>query len=87
MGSGQAGDITGGTGTEPHVAAVSHHSAGRQGPQIRDLSAMCMTPNPLKNLSLKFNEHIEVSGVWERPWVWEWGARVSELMCRIGSRT
>lgn len=48
---------------------------------------MCMTPNPLKNLSLKFNEQIEVSGVWERPWVLEWGARVSEVMCRISSRT
>lgn len=70
------------------MAAVSHHSAGRQGLQIRDLSATYRMPYPLKNPSLRsqFNARIEVNGVRERPWAWEWGARVSRLMCRRGGR-
>lgn len=79
--------LLGRTGTEPHMAAVSHHSAGRQRLQIRDVSATGRTPSPLKDdpsLRSQFNEWIEVNGVWERPWVWEWGARVSGLTCRRG---
>lgn len=71
------------------MAAVSHHSAGSQGPQIRDLSATSGTPNPVKNPSLRFqfNGWIEVNGVWETPCTWEQSARVSGDTSRRGGRT
>lgn len=69
------------------MAAVSHHSAGSQGPPVRDLSATCRTLNPLKHPSLRsqFNEWIEVNGVWETPCTWE--QSVSGDTCSRGGRT